>query len=614
MSEIASGLPPEVLWQRSRSGARAGSGFRFQDAAATAAAVLCWAGRIPGVALVPESLDDFAVECQGATLYVQTKSKISDSGRFPSSEMAAILSRRTTAEPAEGSPFGAVTSVVLIDRPFENQLCENWARSIGDTPSVSATLRAALSVAEPDRSDHILSRSALITWRDPLAIAANEIAVKRSIPLAAAMICVHRLSALVGQKTDFNAGATYELRAKLTIGEVEQEIDRTLNLIDLTAVNLAVRKGIAEHIDFGYPLEEPGYYLGVATQAGHVAAGLTIPRHTLTNGIIDTLLRARRVVLVGPSGTGKSAAAFMAAFETRHAYRWIQVRRCSAEEQEEFLRFLEAQAASEHSPIVLYVDNAGGDISNAWQVTLEASLSKPWVYVVASVREENLSVLPGLTHCQQVRPTLDESFAEKMWLQLKEDDATEWASWQEPFERAKGLLLEYAHILTQGRRLQDLISEQVTQRLAEKRDGEFEVLRVTSAASSLGASVSVALLRDRLGMTNADCARALQRLVNEHLVRRVGDDEIAGMHELRSHCIFQTCLSLAPGTVADARLEALNVISTSSARTFHCRDAACARDCRRSRRGLGRPAPPRHPRSVPPDRRFGRFETFGPRL
>jgi hypothetical protein len=51
-------------------GARAGAGLRFQDAAATAAAVLCWSGRISGQAIVPESLDDFSIESASATVFV----------------------------------------------------------------------------------------------------------------------------------------------------------------------------------------------------------------------------------------------------------------------------------------------------------------------------------------------------------------------------------------------------------------------------------------------------------------------------------------------------------------------------------------------------------------
>ena len=76
------------------------------------------------------------------------------------------------------------------------------------------------------------------------------------------------------------------------------------------------------------------------------------------------------------------------------------------------------------------------------------------------------------------------------------------------------------------------------------------------------------MLTDHLKMTSADCARAMPRLISEHLIRRVGADEIAGLHELRSQCILETCLELAPGSAADAWREALAVVSATGARTL----------------------------------------------
>lgn len=568
--DIRSSLSIEEQWKRSRSGARAGFGFRFQDAATTAAAILCWAGRIKGNAIIPESLDDFAIESQGPTVYVQVKSKISAESTFSASEIASFLATFETKRPTEASPEKNVTQIILTDRTFVGLSYENWNKSISDDTVLGAHLQSAVAARIHDGpiAHQILSTSALITWNSPTGIAASEIAKRRGVPFAAALACVDRLMNIVGQRTDANAVAAYSQRAKLTVGEIDREISATLNLIDSAAINAAVRKGLVEHLDFGTPLTEPSYYLGVATQAGHVTAGLTIPRSGVTKGIIETLFQNRRVLVTGPSGAGKSAAALMAAFETRHACRWIQVRALSSDDREDFLRFLSAQAPGETSPIALYVDNAGAGGGRSWEAALDASLTLPSVYLVATAREENLAVLSGLSHFTHIRPVLDTSFAERMWRQLRDQSATTWTSWQEPLERSKGLLLEYAHILTQGNRLQDVIAEQVKQRLIEKRDAEFEILRLTSAAFSFGASVTISLLAERLKLTNADCARSLDRLIDEHLVRRVGGDEVAGLHELRSECILETCLGLVPGSVADARREALAVVSAVGARTL----------------------------------------------
>ncbi|MGY3493922.1 AAA family ATPase [Bradyrhizobium sp. USDA 4502] len=556
----------EELWKRSRSGARAGRGFRFQDAAAATAAVLCWAGRIRGNAVVPEGFDDFVIESGDGELYVQTKSKTSDDREFSTADIAAVLANPPLPF-LEAEPGKAIRAV-LIDRRFGGQSFEDWDCRIAGDPALAARFQPSIAANIVDTGivSQILSHGTFITWIAPVDLATRVIAEKKKVPLAAARSCAHSLIALMGSRADFNASATFEKRARVTAGEVDKEIDSVLSLIDWSAIEPAFRSGVAEHIDFGTPTLESAYYLGVSTQAGHVAAGLTFPRNAEVNAVIEAVFSNRRVLITGPSGTGKSAVALMAAFETRHAFRWIQLRGSTTDVYESLRRSLFAQAPTASSPVVLFLDDAGGASAPPWKSAVDISLSMPHVFVVVTAREENLAILPGIEHFTKIRPELDAAFAEAMWRQLKEENATGWLSWQEPLEQSQGLLLEFAHILTQGRRLSEVVSDQVRQRLNEKRDHEFEVLRLTSAAASLGASISTKLLADHLKLTPAECARALQRLIDEHLIRRTGENDILGLHELRSQCIFESCLALAPGSAADARQEALSVVSAGGLR------------------------------------------------
>lgn len=556
----------EELWKRSRSGARAGRGFRFQDAAAAAAAVLCWARRIQGNAVVPEGFDDFVIESGGGELYVQTKSKASEDREFSTADIAAVLAKPPRSF-FEAEPGKAIRAI-LIDRKFDGQSFEDWDCRIASDEALTGKFQPliAANLVSAAKVSQILSHSTFITWIAPGDLAASVIAERKGVPAAAARSCVHSLIALMGSRADFNASTTFENRARVTVGEVDKEIDSVLSLIDWNAVEPAFRSGVAEHIDFGIPIADSAYYLGISTQAGHVAAGLTFPRETVVNAVIDSIFRNRRVLITGPSGTGKSAVALMAAFETRHAFRWIQLRGSTADVHESLRRSLIAQAPSASNPLVLFLDDAGGSSAPPWKSAVDLSLAMPHVFVVVTAREENLAILPGIEHFTKIRPELDAVFAEKMWHQLKDENATSWLSWQEPLEQAQGLLLEYAHILTQGRRLHEVVSDQVRQRLNEKRDNEFEVLRLTSAAASLGASVSTKLIADYLKLTPAECARALQRLIDEHLIRRTGENDILGLHELRSQCIFESCLALVPGSAADARREALSVVSAGGLR------------------------------------------------
>ena len=47
------------------------------------------------------------------------------------------------------------------------------------------------------------------------------------------------------------------------------------------------------------------------------------------------------------------------------------------------------------------------------------------------------------------------------------------AHWQEAFQRSDGLTLEFTHLLTRGRRLRDVIEDQVRQRVNQERHGEL---------------------------------------------------------------------------------------------------------------------------------------------
>ncbi len=72
-------------------------------------------------------------------------------------------------------------------------------------------------------------------------------------------------------------------------------------------------------VDFETAIEDERFYSGVDVIAGHVVAGLPLPRVKLTDALRDGLRERRLALAVGPSGAGKSALIWLTAFETRHA-------------------------------------------------------------------------------------------------------------------------------------------------------------------------------------------------------------------------------------------------------------------------------------------------------
>ena len=65
----------ENFWHKSRAGAWAGRGFRFQDAVTCLLAVESWAGHLPAAALVPEGFDDVVAEHSTGINLIQVKSR-----------------------------------------------------------------------------------------------------------------------------------------------------------------------------------------------------------------------------------------------------------------------------------------------------------------------------------------------------------------------------------------------------------------------------------------------------------------------------------------------------------------------------------------------------------
>lgn len=83
------------LWAKTRAGARAGRGFRYQDAATAWFIVEAWAGKRPWTVAIPEGLEDTTLHNpkDGLEFRVQIKSKHDSQGKFAPGEIASYRHR-----------------------------------------------------------------------------------------------------------------------------------------------------------------------------------------------------------------------------------------------------------------------------------------------------------------------------------------------------------------------------------------------------------------------------------------------------------------------------------------------------------------------------------------
>ena len=182
-------------------------------------------------------------------------------------------------------------------------------------------------------------------------------------------------------------------------------------------------------------------------------------------------------------------------------------------------------------------------------------MSVPGVVMLGSIREEDVTLIAERARAAEVRADPDDELAERLWHELQDTGKTGWAGWREPWRLSEGLLLEYVHILTRGQRMQELLSDQVAARISDpSRSLELDILRSGAWAGTAQAEIDALRLARRLSVSEGDLSRALQRLIQEHLVRSPKPGTLAGLHQLRSEELLRLTHQL-PLPTLDASFE-----------------------------------------------------------
>ena len=343
---------------------------------------------------------------------------------------------------------------------------------------------------------------------------------------------------LIADASQENASLPFEKRRRISTTEVERRIFERLEAEDPSAIDSALASGVLKPVDFVKPVDEPSFYQGVKARPGHVAAGLVLNRPREMEEVVDALKQRRAVLLSGPSGAGKSALMWLSANALAGELWWYQiVGRAVATDTSAVIRFVRARRPSETSPIGLVFDEVGSSNSDLWDILVRELRDLPAVYFLGSVRQEDVELIADRSDTEFIAVSLDEELAQTFWENLYDENQTTWTHWREPFEQSEGLMLEYVHLLTQGRRLAAVIEDQVRQREREGRHDELAIIRSTAVLCACGGEVEAGKLFELLGIESHAASRALHRLIDEHLVNESRPGVLGGLHLLRSEAL-----------------------------------------------------------------------------
>ncbi|WP_333877472.1 toll/interleukin-1 receptor domain-containing protein [Methylobacter sp.] len=326
---------------------------------------------------------------------------------------------------------------------------------------------------------------------------------------------------------------------------------------------------ICEEIDFLTPIDDPHFYLGMDVQPGHLAAGLVVERPAARQRTLNALDARRNVLIVGPSGSGKSALMWEVARAASHVEKWFRIRSLSVDQVSSLVSFVKTYRASIQTPVGFAFDDIGRGLTEGWDALAREAASLPGIILLGSAREEDLFPLTERARAIEIREVGDDELAERLWKELRRRSQTQSAGWREPWQESKGLLLEYTYFLSEGTRLTDVLRAQVANRVRDiGRDGELAVLRVAAAAGAAGATVDVERLPMALKLSEAEISLALRRLFDEHLIRDIGSGRIGALHQLRAKELFHLCHEFPPPTAERTIATTLHCLPAEDIETF----------------------------------------------
>ena len=543
-------------WNATRSGSRASRGFHFQDVVGAWLASRLAAGELGVDRIVPEGFDDLQLEAD-EPVQVEVKSRQGRLGPFPVRRAARLI---IDAWLRHAARFGTGRRLVVV---LEGGLAaweENLQQPVTEIPlsrliDCVAGLEASLSAeAESHEEPSTVTGDMLFgttvvacSWDGLIAETERHLELVVNLPTAALGVTTRALQVMVANTVDSNAEARFEDRSSIDRTDVIDYISKIAELIDLESLGQAITQGICSPVD-KEPIETGDYYYeGVSTQPGHVAAGLVVPRQDIVSQTMAGLDISQAVLLVGPSGVGKSAVLWTVPFALPGVL-WFRVHRLTEDDVPHVVRLLRANRVSPKAPVGLLFDALGNGDFTGWSRLRQSLVSVPGALIVGTARSEDLLTLGDLADCRTVGVELDEEAAEAIHAGLARRGATSVPHWREAFEQSHGLTLEFTHKLTQGARLHDILADQISRRVNEGRSIELQVLALVAVADRWSVSIPAEMLNATLDTGLTEIRTALARLVEEHLVVEQ-EDSIGGIHQIRSRNIVEVIHRIPPPTL-----------------------------------------------------------------
>lgn len=546
-----------------RAGSHAGRGFRYQDAVSAWLSIKSWCQEIPYGSLIPEGLDDADLIGPGGRAFVQMKSRRDKLGPYPRGDVSNYI--KELWERAESAKNKPVELILIIERDVNGlEYTEGHSNLIDLSDSLGKLLIKHKLCTKWNQKTTIIISS------NPVEDSIKLISTKLDCQPIVASIYFGKIADEIGNISDNNGLKSEHDFISFSSSDLGCQIGKLAGSISINDLELPISKGLCEPVDFVTPYNDQNFYLGTDVQPGHLAAGLISERPDERTIVVKLLEEKRLALVTGPSGSGKSGLMWESAFVSRHSVRWFKVNnKATSDDVHVILNLANTYRASNNMPVGFIIDDIGRNRNILWSTFVESVSPLSNVVLLGSLREEDLFLINRKQSSCEVKTMPDRKLAERLWKELSSRNQTEWNGWREPWDMSNGLLLEYVHILSQGKRLEDIIRDQIERRVSEGRYIELDILRVVSLVGSTGAVTDTRRLRDTLSISDYEMSASLKRLLNEHLIQyRDNGSSLGSMHQLRAKTIAEIMHEISPPFKCETIELAFKSLALEGAETF----------------------------------------------
>ena len=533
----------------SRAGAHNIAGVTFQVAVTARLLLDGRAGELALTRATPEGYEDIDIEfIDGTSALVQVKER-SPARAFTRADFADALAKKNHALAQNTRRRFVLATDAILSGGIS---ATGWSQPLSQClPKDEMNKLAALLEASFDDPYDVLSRAHVLQVERSVAEEnRRDFARVLDIHPSAAGLAYAQLIEQITEIAVRQRATTPETAEWIAPTDLDTLVTRLLETVDVESLDEAVRAGIVEPVDFSErsDLSATAFLAGVDVLPAHIAAGLDLPRPVELDALTAALEEQHSALLIGPSGAGKSALIWRTARALAGHVRPYRLLRLLPDDVPILSRWIRLQEPSRNSPLLICADNLGRPSNEGWTAIAREFVDRPGVLLLGACREEDYH--PGLVvgRTTIVDPKLDRELAASISETLANRQVLTMLDAAESFEASDGLLMEFLSMLLTGRRLRQVVEEQVAARMVAERSTEREVLRYVATAHAVSVSLPAEALETLL--PGHDLAPALSLLNREHIL--VSDDERRwqGLHELRSTIARDYLHQFPPPTTA----------------------------------------------------------------